>query len=133
MTLRERLDKLAAAGCGDPQCQECAKPMTGAPCYLHSSCHPEVPHLIYHSFGAISVECLRTDCMKTILSFQSRRTQLLLASWTIIATHGKDELLHLTNQCHPDTPLWCSYQHGSGVITAHCAQCQQPLARFTID
>jgi len=51
------LDKMAAGGCGDPDCKDCGKPLDEL--YLHSVCCRKTTHHVYYvtATGCVHVEC----------------------------------------------------------------------------
>lgn len=121
-------------GCQHPDCRcgELRKEM-----WLYSKCHPEYPHYAVETEpGKIELQCCNSACYQKIglagefveddtLKGEIKRLSMsdgeLHASWRF-----------MDQECHPEAPLRCRYDMGTGVVTMTCYECKAEVGKIKL-
>jgi hypothetical protein len=108
---RTQLDRMAAAGCADPDCDHVHEPLSEI--YFHSRCHPEAGTDVVQIESGLGFHC--HGCGK-------RLAGVLV----------KVPPLSVSKVCHPDEGVESLYTVATGRIGMRCNECKALIAEVEV-
>jgi hypothetical protein len=109
MLNKEQLDLLTEGGCQNPSCNH----ESHRELFFHARCHDSAGLRMSHTeTDHLSLRC--AECKEDILH---------------VAT---DRPTALQPMCHPNSPVWVSYERGSGKLEVICRKCRKPVTTIPV-